>query len=56
MLWPPLRIKMLRVFSASGHELLARGMEELSDVRALKQDLQELCGLPRFRQRMPGCC
>ena len=43
---------MLRVHSVSGAELLAMPVEEALTVRALKERLQNLCGLPRFRQRL----
>ena len=46
---------MLRVYLASGTELAAFTTEDLSSVekvRALKQRLESLCGLPRFRQRL----
>ena len=44
--------QMLHVWKASGRELAAVRLEELSDVRALKRHLQELCGVPRFRQML----
>ena len=43
---------MLRVWWTSGEELAALPVEQLSTVRALKQDLHKLCGVPRFRQRL----
>ena len=43
---------MLRVLSASGEEVATRHADELRDVVALKQELQRLCGVPRFRQRL----
>ncbi|CAE7351774.1 Ank1 [Symbiodinium natans] len=43
---------MLHVWKVSGDELVAIPVEELSNVRILKQRLQTLCGLARFRQRL----
>ena len=43
---------MIRVCNASGEELMAIPAEESLSVRAMKQRLQGLCGLPRFRQRL----
>ena len=43
---------LLHVWKASGEVLCVKPVEELSDVRTLKRHLQELCGLPRFRQRL----
>ena len=43
---------MLRVWRASGKELAAIPVEQLTTVQLLKQDLQGLCGVPRFRQRL----
>ncbi|CAE7606188.1 ASB3 [Symbiodinium sp. CCMP2456] len=43
---------MLRVWKASGEELVAISGKELKTVRALKKQLQGYCGLPRFRQRL----
>ena len=48
----PVNIDMLQVWKASGDAILAKSMEELSDVRALKRQLQRLCGVPRFQQRL----
>ena len=44
--------KEVHIWLASGAELTVLPWEELSDVRTLKAQLQELCGLPRFRQRL----
>ncbi|CAE7232829.1 mask [Symbiodinium natans] len=42
---------MLRIFAAvSGQEVMAIPVEGLGNVRALKVQLQGLCGVPRFRQ------
>ena len=59
---PRMSAKMLRVFRASGEEVLAIQFEELvgrmgigeQPVRALdlKRYLHRLCELPRFRQRL----
>ena len=44
---------MLRVLQMSGEEVAAAPAEELSDVKALKQRLQQQHGMPpRFRQRL----
>ena len=44
---------MLRVLQMSGEEVAAVPAEELSDVKALKQRLQQQHGMPpRFRQRL----
>eukprot|EP00439_Symbiodinium_sp_Y106_P044029 s5073_g5.t1 len=43
---------MLRIWKASGEELVAISGKELETVRALKKQLQGFCGLPRFRQRL----
>ena len=44
---------MLRITQLSGEELTSIPIEELSDVKALKQRLHENHGLPpRFRQRL----
>ena len=53
---------MLRVFQASGEEVLKLDVDDLAEVagvgeqpvraRDLKRYLQGLCGLPRFRQRL----
>ncbi|CAE7168496.1 ANK1 [Symbiodinium microadriaticum] len=43
---------MIRVFMASGEELIAAPVEELSDVRTLKTRLAGLCSVPRFRQKL----
>ncbi|CAE7228115.1 Kcna7, partial [Symbiodinium natans] len=43
---------MLRVYSMSGEELCATPAEELTDVKALKQQLQSACGCSRFRQKL----
>ncbi|CAE7333388.1 Ank1 [Symbiodinium necroappetens] len=45
-------LRMLRVWKASGEELVAISGKELKTVRALKKQLQGYCGLPRFRQRL----
>ena len=42
----------LHVWWASGEELVAIPVKDLTDVRSLKQQLQQLCGAPRFRQRL----
>ncbi|CAE7370189.1 mask, partial [Symbiodinium sp. KB8] len=49
---PDINTQMLHVWKASGRELAAVRLEELSDVRALKRYLQGLCGVPRFRQML----
>ena len=46
---------MLHVWKASGDELAAVPMADVSDVRALKRHLQKLCGHSRFRQRLLLC-
>ena len=43
---------MLRVWRASGEELVATRFEDFTDVRSLKRHLHGLCGVPRFRQRL----
>ncbi|CAE7222182.1 ANK1 [Symbiodinium sp. CCMP2456] len=43
---------MIRVFMASGEELIAAPVEELGDVRTLKTRLAGLCSVPRFRQKL----
>ncbi|CAE7871849.1 Ankyrin repeat and KH domain-containing protein mask [Symbiodinium microadriaticum] len=43
---------MLHIWKASGELLLATPVNELSDVRALKRQLRQLTGVPRFRQRI----
>ncbi|CAE7266818.1 mask [Symbiodinium natans] len=43
---------MLHVWQFSGQALAVVPIEDVSDVRTLKQHLQSLCGLPRFRQRL----
>ena len=43
---------MLRVCNASGKELAAIPVAELTDVRNLKRHLQGVCGVTRFRQRL----
>ena len=43
---------MLRVFMASGEELAAIPVEQLTTAGMLKCDLQRLSGIPRFRQRL----
>ncbi|CAE7945267.1 Ank1 [Symbiodinium sp. KB8] len=43
---------MLHVWKVSGEELAIIPVEELGSVRSLKQQLQCLCGVPRFRQRL----
>ncbi|CAE7853601.1 ANK1, partial [Symbiodinium necroappetens] len=43
---------MLRVWLASGALLVSVPVEELSDVKSLKRNLQLLCKVPRFRQRL----
>ncbi|CAE7340133.1 ANK1 [Symbiodinium natans] len=43
---------MLRVWSASGEEVASIPVGELTDVRTLKQSLQDRCGVTRFRQRL----
>ena len=43
---------MLSVLMASGKELAAIPVEQLTNVEMLKKDLQKLCGVPRFRQRL----
>ncbi|OLP91012.1 Ankyrin repeat, PH and SEC7 domain containing protein secG [Symbiodinium microadriaticum] len=48
----PVSLRMLRVWKASGEELVAISGKELKTVRALKKQLQGYCGLPRFRQRL----
>ena len=48
----PTSLRMLRVWKASGEELVAISGKELKTVRALKKQLQGYCGLPRFRQRL----
>ncbi|OLP73637.1 Ankyrin-2, partial [Symbiodinium microadriaticum] len=48
----PASVRMLRVWKASGEELVAISGKELKTVRALKKQLQGYCGLPRFRQRL----
>ena len=49
---------MLHVCQFSGQALAVVPIEDVSDVRTLKQHLQSLCGLPRFRQRLlcDGTC
>ncbi|CAE7265361.1 ANKHD1 [Symbiodinium necroappetens] len=42
---------MLHIWKASGELLQATPANELSDVRALKRQLCQLTGVPRFRQR-----
>lgn len=42
----------LHVWKASGEELVALPVRELNDVRALKTHLQQICGTPRFQQRL----
>ena len=42
----------LHVWNAAGKALFSGRVEGLSDVRTLKRQLQELCGVPRFRQRL----
>ena len=37
---------------SSGEELLTRPVEDWLDVLALKRELRQFCGLPRFRQRL----
>ena len=45
--------RLLRVLKLSGEELATIPVEELSDVRSLKQHLQKTSGLPpRFRQKL----
>ena len=44
--------QLLRVWTASGKELVALPVEEFGTVKALKRRLQSLCGLPRFQQRL----
>ena len=48
---------MLHVWKASGEELVALHIEGLGEVKAVKQYLEKLCGLPRFRQELlhEGC-
>ena len=46
---------MIRIWRISGEELLTlpvEVVEDLGDVRALKQHLQCFCGLPRFQQKL----
>ncbi|CAE7792655.1 Ankyrin-3 [Symbiodinium microadriaticum] len=43
---------MLHVWRASGEEICAVPVAELTDVRALKRRLHRLCGVPRFRQKL----
>ena len=44
---------MLHIWKTSGNEQASLPVEELSDVRTLKQHLQKMHGLaPRFRQRL----
>ena len=43
---------MLHVWGASGEELAKLPKEDVADLRALKQELQKTCGLPRFRQML----
>ncbi|CAE7473789.1 ANK1 [Symbiodinium natans] len=45
---------MLRVWLASGQQLAAVPVEKVQNVLSLKQHLQGICGLPRFRQRLLG--
>eukprot|EP00439_Symbiodinium_sp_Y106_P036153 s221_g4.t1 len=42
----------LHVWKASGERAASIPMEDLVDVRSLKQNLGRRCGLPRFRQRL----
>ena len=44
--------QMVCVRMASGEDLAVIPCKELSTVRALKEKLQALCGVPRFRQRL----
>ncbi|CAE7761000.1 warA [Symbiodinium sp. CCMP2456] len=44
--------QLLRVWTASGKELVALPVEEIATAKALKRRLQSLCGLPRFQQRL----
>ncbi|CAE7192337.1 mask [Symbiodinium natans] len=43
---------MLQVWGISGEEVASVPVAEMHDVRTLKQSLQKVCGLPRFRQRL----
>ncbi|CAE7698985.1 ANKRD50 [Symbiodinium sp. CCMP2592] len=43
---------MIRVWKASGESAATIPSELVSDVRSLKEHLHELCGVPRFRQRL----
>ncbi|CAE7321424.1 Ank3 [Symbiodinium natans] len=43
---------LLRVFKASGEELASIPTDDVVNVQDLKQRLEGLCGLPRFRQRL----
>ena len=43
---------MLHVLMPSGEELAAIPAADLSSVRSLKNDLQKICGVPRFRQKI----
>ncbi|CAE7273889.1 caiap [Symbiodinium pilosum] len=49
---PQHTVDMLRVYMPSGEMLVAVPVEELSTVKALKQKVQSIGGLPRFRQRL----
>ena len=40
----------MRVWSLAGKELAALALEEVDDVRALKEELQQQYGFSRFRQ------
>ncbi|CAE7242983.1 secG [Symbiodinium microadriaticum] len=42
----------VRVFKASGESAATIPSELVSDARSLKKQLQKLCGVPRFRQRL----
>ena len=43
---------MLRVFKVSGEELTHMWIDELHDVRTLKQPLHKICRVGRFRQKL----
>ena len=43
---------MLRVCTLSAEELLTTPIGELTNVKELKQKIDETCGVPRFRQRL----
>ena len=43
---------MLRVWKISGEEVTAARLRDVTNVKALKQHLQKLCGVSRFRQKL----